>query len=49
MIDHNQKNIKTNNAIHNMKNVDTFGVFDLNREIKKTAKKMLNGKKILQN
>jgi len=28
-----------------MKNVDTFGVLDLNKEIKKTTKKVLSNKK----
>jgi hypothetical protein len=47
MIDQSQTKRKTNYIIHNMKNVDTFGVLDLNREIKKTTKKMLSSKKSL--
>lgn len=31
--------------MHNMKNVDTFGVLDLNREIKKTTKRVLSKRK----
>jgi hypothetical protein len=36
---------KRNYIIHNMKNVDTFGVLDLNKEVKKTTKKVLSNKK----
>lgn len=32
-----------------MKNVDTFGILDLSREVKKTSKKLLSGKKIHEN
>jgi hypothetical protein len=33
IIDKNQNKSKTNYIIHNMKNVDTFGILDLNREV----------------
>lgn len=48
---HNQMNYqqKKNYIIHNMKNVDTFGVLDLNKEVKKTTKRVLSNKKSKEN
>ena len=47
MTEQNQSKLKTNFIIHNVKNVDTFGVLDLNREVKKATKKMMSNKKSL--
>ena len=47
MTEQNQSKLKTNFIVHNVKNVDTFGVLDLNREVKKVTKKMMSNKKSL--